>query len=111
MKLISNIKSTIKEKMDFINDTMVSYNIQRYYQDLANVRGISYGEAVELCETDPEASLGLKLADPENIFKCTTKKGTERFKKTLSPEELEIFIKDEKNIRKSMIRGAKGKAI
>lgn len=110
MKFISNIKAGIREKMDFINGTMVSYNIQRYYQDLANEKGISYHEAVELCETDPEASLGLKLADPENMFKCTTKKGMERFKATLTPEELAIFSEDEKKIRKSLIRGARGKA-
>lgn len=110
MKFVSNIKAAVAEKMDFINGTMVTYNIQRYYQNVAAERGVSYQEAIQLCEEDPELSLGLKLADPENIFKCTTKKGTERFKKTLSPEELEIFVKDEKNLRRSLIRGAKGKA-
>ena len=110
MKFVSNLRSAVKEKMEFVNDSMVAYNIQRYYQDLADQRGITYQEAVILSETDPEASLGLKMADPANIFKCTTKKGTERFKKTLTPEELEIFLKDEPKLRRAILRSAKGKA-
>ena len=113
MSKLGEIKRGVSARMDMINDTMVSYNIQRYYQNLANERGITYSEAVDLCASgnDPEASLGLKLADPENQFLCVTKKGKEKFKKTLSPEELEIFSKDEKNLRKALICGAKGKPI
>lgn len=109
MSKIKEIRRGLSERIDLINDTMVSYNIQRYYQNVAAERGVSYAEAVELCSGNPELSLGLKLANPETIFQCLTKKGIERFKLKLSPEELEIFIKDEKNIRKSVIRGAKGK--
>lgn len=110
MSKIKEIRRGLTERIDLINDTMVSYNIQRYYQNVAAERGVSYAEAVELCSgDDPELSLGLKLANPETIFQCLTKKGIERFKLTLTPEELEIFIKDEKNIRKYVIRGAKGK--
>lgn len=112
MSKIKEIRRGLSEKMDLINDTMVSYNIQRYYQNVAAARGVSYAEAVELCSgDDPELSLGLKLADPATTFQCLTKKGIERFKLTLTPEELEIFVKDEKNIRKSVIRGARGKAV
>lgn len=112
MSKIKEIRRGLSEKMDLINETMVSYNIQRYYQNVAAARGVSYAEAVELCSgDDPELSLGLKLADPATTFQCLTKKGIERFKLTLTPEELEIFVKDEKNIRKSVIRGARGKAV
>lgn len=113
MRSFKEIKRGISEKMDVINDTMVSYNIQRYYQNVAELKGVSYSEAVDLCAPggDPELTLGLKLADPGTIFQCTTKKGTERFKQTLTPEELKIFTADEKKIRKGLIRGAKGKAI
>ena len=112
MSKIKEIRRGLSEKMDLINDTMVSYNIQRDYQNVAAARGVSYAEAVELCSgDDPELSLGLKLADPATTFQCLTKKGIERFKLSLTPEELEIFVKDEKNIRKSVIRGARGKAV
>ena len=113
MSKLREIKRGVSARMDMINDTMVSYNIQCYYQDLAKERGITYSEAVDLCASgnDPEASLGLKMADPGIVFQCLTKKGKDRFKATLTPEELEIFSKDEKNIHKALIRGARGKAI
>ena len=113
MSKLREIKRGVSARMDMINDTMVSYNIQRYYPNLAKERGITYPEAVALCASgnDPEASLGLKLADPGNQFMCISKKGKEKFKKTLSPEELEIFSKDEKNLKKALIRGARGKAV
>lgn len=113
MRSFKEIKHGVSQKMNTITDTMVSYNIQRYYQNVAEQKGVSYSEAVDLCAAggDPELTLGLKLADPGTIFQCMTKKGVERFKKTLTPEELDIFTKDEKNIRKGLIRGAKGKAV
>ena len=113
MSKLGEIKRGVSARVDMVNDTMVSYNIQRYYQNLAKERGISYSDAVDLCAsgTDPEASLGLKMADPENMFMCLSKKGKEKFKRKLSPEELEIFSKDEKKLKKAIIRGARGKAV
>lgn len=104
-------KASINEKMDYINSSMQSYSVSRYYMTIAEERGITYAEAIELCSQDPELSLNAKLSDPENIFKCCTKKGKQRFYNSLTPEEQKIFDADKnKNFKRALIQAAKGKA-
>lgn len=110
MGKVRDIKASINEKMDLINQSMVSYNISRYYMSIAEERGVSYEEAIELCSSDPELSLGAKMADPEAIFMCCTKKGKARFRSRLSPEEAAIFDKDADKIRRAVLKGNKKKA-
>ena len=106
-----NAKESLNEKMDYINGSMVSYSISRYYMTIAEEHGITYAEAIELCSQDPELSLTAKLADPENIFKCCTKKGKQRFYESLTPEEQKVFDADkDKNFKRALIKAAKGKA-
>lgn len=108
---VKNAKASLNEKMDYINGSMQSYAVSRYYMTIAEDRGISYAEAIELCSQDPELSLNAKLADPENIFKCCTKKGKQRFYDSLTPEEQKIFDADkDKNFKRALIKAAKGKA-
>ena len=100
---LKQVKEGITEKYQVFNDSSLFYQQQRYYKKLAKMKGVSYEEAVKLCETDPECSLGLKLADPDNIALTFTKKGKARFCEKLTPEELEIWKRDEdKNFKRAV---------
>ena len=106
---IKGIKDGMIEKYEVFNDSVLFYQQQRYYKKLAEMKNVSYEEAVKLCETDPECSLGLKLADPDNVALTLTRKGKEKFKLKLTPEELEIFKKDEnKNFKRGIRQAKKG---
>ena len=108
---LHNTKEAISGTMDTVNSSMITYNINRYYMAVAKERNITFDEAVFLCTTDPELSLGLKLADPTNVFAITTRKGKERFRQTLTPEELKIFDADgNKNFKRALRKGIKAKA-
>ena len=91
-----------------VNDSTTFYNLQRYYRLVMAEKNCTYEEAVKLCETDPEFSLGLKLADPANVLMCCRKKGKEKFRNTLTDEEREIFDKDKnKNFLRQIRKGAR----
>lgn len=98
---ISNVYQTVEDSTTF-------YNLQRYYRLVMTEKNCSYEEAVSLCETDPEFSLGLKLADPQNVLMCCRKKGKEKFRNTLTDAEREIFDKDSnKNFLRQIRRTAR----
>ena len=67
-------------------------------------------EAVELCKTEPKYSMGLKMCSPAVVMMLQTKKGQEKFRSWLTPEELAIFDSPEcpKNFRQ-MIKKEKKK--
>ena len=68
--------------------------IAQFYEKVAKEDGISYSEAVYLCQTEPKYMLGVKMqrymvravSDPRHAAKHR-----EEMLSTLSPEEMEIY--------------------
>jgi hypothetical protein len=91
---MGKIKDGLKDTMWRVNDFLDNETRTRFYQLVMKEEKIGYEDAVDLCVTDPQYSLGLKMASPMIMTALKTQKGIERFRELLEPEELEIFNRD-----------------
>ena len=65
--------------------------VMEYYERICKEDGVTFEEAVKLCETEPKYSMGLKMASPAVITMLALPGGKKKFATWLTPEELEIF--------------------
>lgn len=105
------------DKIEQWNRMLDDESIKRYISKIQKEDGVSYEEAWRLCQTDPKYSMGLKMCSPAIVMMLTMRGGTERFRKMLTPEELEVFdsevngkIDFKKAVRQQKKRAKKGTA-
>ena len=96
---------TLKERLsNTIADKKMqaeSAAIAQFYEKVAKEDGISYDEAVFLCQTEPKYMLGLKMqrymiravADPRHA-----NKHRDEMLATLSPEEMKLYDEEIKGL-------------
>ena len=99
-------------KIEEWNRILDDESIKRYIAKIQKEDGVSYEEAWKLCQTEPKYSMGLKMCSPAIVIMLTKRGGVERFRKMLTPEELEIFdseVKGKIDFRKA-VRQQKKKA-
>ena len=84
-------KSIGWEKVEQWNKILDDESVRRWIADIQKTDGVSYEEAWNLCLTDPKYSMGLKMCSPAIMMMLKMPGGVERFRKMLTPEELEIF--------------------
>lgn len=88
------IKKTASDKVDDYKLRLDSECQMKYLKKIQKEDGVSYEEAVRLTQEDPKYSLGWKLCSPDAVTDMMTESGRRRIKRTLTPEELEIFERD-----------------
>lgn len=88
------IKKTASDKVDDYKLRLDSECQLKYLKKIQKEDCVSYEEAVRLTQEDPKYSLGWKLCSPDAVTDMMTESGRRRIKRTLTPEELEIFEKD-----------------
>lgn len=88
------IKKVLEDKAWEVNDALDAQVKSQLIAKIAEDEGVSYGEAAVMCQSVPKYSLGMKMASPSVMMWIRTKKGSEKFKKWLTPEELEIYERD-----------------
>ena len=81
----------IKNKNDEINAYFDAVAVQEYYAKICKEDGVTYEEAIRLCQTEPKYSMGLKMCSPAVMVMLTFPGGKKKFASWLTPEELEIF--------------------
>ena len=108
MGIIQKTKDLAWDKVEEVNSILDNQAVMAYYRKICEEDGVTFEEAVQLCQTEPKYSMGLKMCSPAVIMMLRTKKGQDRFRTWLTPEELAIFDSDEcpKNFRQ-MIRNEK----
>lgn len=104
MSIAEKIKAIPKEilqKNDELNAYLDSIAVSEFYAKICKEDGVSYEEAIRLCQEDPKYSMGLKMCSPAVITMLQLPGGKEKFASWLTPEELEIFNSPEmpKNFR------------
>ena len=110
MEIFKKTKELAWDKVEEVNATLDAQCVMKYYREICEEDGVTFEEAVELCQTEPKYSMGLKMCSPAVIMMLRTKKGQDKFRTWLTPEELAIFDSDEcpKNFRQ-MIKKEKKK--
>lgn len=88
---ILNIPQSILAKNDELNAYLDSIAVQEYYAKICKEDGVTYEEAIRLCETEPKYSMGLKMCSPAVITMLQLPGGKKKFASWLTPEELQIF--------------------
>ena len=87
------------------NQILDDESVKRYVAKICKEDGVSYEEAWRLIQTDPKYSMGYKMASPAIVMMLQSKKGQNRFREMLTPEELAIFdaeVADKINFRKAV---------
>ena len=79
------------DKIEQWNRVLDDESVKRYIAKIMKEDGVSYEEAWRLCQTEPKYSMGLKMCSPAVVIMLTKRGGIERFRRMLTPEELEIF--------------------
>lgn len=88
------IKKAASDKVDDYKIRLDSECQMKYLKKIQKEDRVSYEEAVRLTQEDPKYSLGWKLCSPDAVADMMTESGRRRIKRTLTPEELEIFERD-----------------
>ena len=87
------------------NQILDDESVKRYIEKICKEDGVTYEEAWRLIQTDPKYSMGYKMASPAIVMMLQSKKGQNRFREMLTPEELAIFdeqVADKINFRKAI---------
>lgn len=87
------------------NQILDDESVKRYIEKICKEDGVTYEEAWRLIQTDPKYSMGYKMASPAIVMMLQSKKGQNRFREMLTPEELAIFdaeVADKINFRKAV---------
>lgn len=113
---MTKIRQIIKDKAEDTREKLASAAQIKFINQVAEWEEVDFNTAKAICLgfTDPvewEYTLGYKMADPVyqmamnmQARRSMRERARENFKKTLTPEELEIFIRDveSKNTREMM---------
>lgn len=91
MSKLRNIKNGIEDKVWEVNDRLDSQCRAQFVSQVAEDEGVTMAEAFTMCETVPKYSLGMKMCSPAIMLWIRKKKGSEKFKTMLTPEELKIY--------------------
>ena len=75
---------------DWINLTDAASR-ERFIQKIMKEDQVSEAEAWRLVHEDPKYSMGFKMCSPAIVTSLTTRRGKDKFRECLTPEELEIF--------------------
>ena len=97
LRMREKMRGIRKATSDKVDDykLRLDYECQlKYLKKIQKEDGVSYEEAVRLTQEDPKYSLGWKLCSPDAVADMMTESGRRRIKRTLTPEELEIFERD-----------------
>lgn len=79
------------ERVEELNRQLDDESVRRYIAKIMKEDGVSYEEAWRLVREEPKYSIGFKMCSPAVITMLTMRGGKARFRKMLTPEELEIF--------------------
>lgn len=96
------------------NQTLDDESVKRYVEKICKEDGVTYEEAWRLIQTDPKYSMGYKMCSPAIVMMLQSKKGQNRFREMLTPEELAIFdaeVADKINFRKAVKHEMKAQKI
>lgn len=95
---IADVRDAMRRVKDLGWDKIEDYNqrlddeaVVRYIQKIMDEDKVSYEEAWRLCREEPKYSMGLKMCSPAIVLMLRSKKGQDRFREMLTPEELEVF--------------------
>jgi len=95
---IADVRDAMRRVKDLGWDRIEDYNqrlddeaVVRYIQKIMDEDKVSYEEAWRLCREEPKYSMGLKMCSPAIVLMLRSKKGQDRFREMLTPEELEVF--------------------
>lgn len=95
---IADVRDAMRRVKDLGWDKIEDYNqrlddeaVVRYIQKIIDEDKVSYEEAWRLCREEPKYSMGLKMCSPAIVLMLRSKKGQDRFREMLTPEELEVF--------------------
>lgn len=95
---IADVRDAMRRVKDLGWDKIEDYNqrlddeaVVRYIQKIMDEDKVSYEEAWRLCREEPKYSMGLKMCSPAIILMLRSKRGQDRFREMLTPEELEVF--------------------
>lgn len=89
-KILAIPKSVWKADEE-LNNYLDSIAVSEYYAKICKEDGVSFEEAIHLCETEPKYSMGLKMCSPAVVTMLQFSKGRQKFASWLTPEELKIF--------------------
>lgn len=100
------IRQAIKQGCQNISDKQDAMCLAAYLQWIQEQEGVGPEEAMQIFHEDPAARIGWKMQQ-YGISRLATKKGREKFRQTLDPDELPVWDSPERpdNIAK-MIAGA-----
>lgn len=82
------------EKIEDYNQKLDDESVRRYIARIMAEDKVDYEEAWRLCREEPKYSMGLKMCSPAIVMMLRSKKGQDRFRQMLTPEELEIFDRE-----------------
>ncbi len=95
---IADVRDAMRRVKDLGWDKIEDYNqrlddeaVVRYIQKIMDEDKVPYEEAWRLCREEPKYSMGLKMCSPAIVLMLRSKKGQDRFREMLTPEELEVF--------------------
>lgn len=91
MAALRNVKELGWDKLEEYNRILDDESVKRYISTIMKEDGVSYEEAWRLVREEPKYSLGYKMCSPAVVMMLKMKKGPDRFREMLTPEELKIF--------------------
>lgn len=99
------IKRAGWDKIEEWNRILDDESIRRYIAKICKEDGVTTEEAWHLVQNEPKYSMGYKMCSPAIVMMLKSKKGQDRFREMLTPEELAIFdaeVADKINFRKAI---------
>lgn len=82
------------DKIEELNALYDAEAQARFIRRIMEEDGVSYDEAWRLVREEPKYSMGWKMCSPAVVMMLKMPGGKEKFRKWLTPEELEIFDRD-----------------
>lgn len=93
------------DKIEEWNRILDDESIRRYIDKICKEDGVTPEEAWNLVQNEPKYSMGYKMCSPAIVMMLKSKKGQDRFREMLTPEELALFdeqVADKINFRKAI---------
>lgn len=94
MTTSKGIREEAWQKIEEINQIYDAKAQRRFIETIMREDKVDRDEAFRLTREDPQYSLGWKMCSPSVMLMIRSRKGQERFRGWLTPEEDEIFTRD-----------------
>lgn len=91
VKVWKAMKDAGKDKIDDFGQLLDAESRSRFIAKICKEDGVDEAEAWRLIREEPKYSMGFKMCSPAVVMSLKSKRGKEKFREILTPDELRIF--------------------